>query len=218
MSLANDIERGLKQILGPDCPYVGSVNASRLKSGARVYRISGSNYWHLGHDGKILYQTDFNSPIIEVTRENLEELYQDRKLHIFKWEFYLLARGPENVARELHDALTARGHAVSVKVGPGGVGDGVGAGSAYSTSISVKQLSNPIQPGAWDAESVLGELLSISDSLSDVRSTVDDLSLRLRSLALTIASTKGNKNHDRNPRPDQSAEAEAFRCRPGAVG
>lgn len=172
---------------------------SKLKSGERVYRLIGRGHELRCDDDGSIYYVDRRGPFepdgpffkrISITRDNLDD--KDIKDLLFsKWEFLLLERGPDVVERELREALAEKGHAVEVKIGRGGAGDGTGSGSAYNTSIRVKPLSrtmpSKVTPGSFADTALLAELGAISNELTDVHATVNGLALRLRVLiAMTL--------------------------------
>ena len=196
-SLALDIQNCLKRVLGPECSYVNSPTVSKLMNGARIFRITGwggNQALRRTDDGRVVY-IDREGPFpedaerlyreIEITRDNLSD-EKIRKLQFSDWEYFLLEKGPEVVERELRMALAERGHAVEVKIGPGGAGDGPGAGSAYATSVRVKLLNQPMKPGAVADEAVLNELGAISSELNEVHATINSLALRVRSVLITM--------------------------------
>lgn len=170
--LAKAIESCLEQIL-PDC-YVRRPTRGRLKSGAIVYRIAGSQGIEIGRDGKIYYR-NYPKDDVEVTRENLATVRDSGNYYFGNWEFFVLEKGQERVAAELRDALMALGYPVDVSVG--------GGRSDYQASIAVKPLAGPMADTFPDE---IGELDAITDELTTISTAIIFLVARLRSLLVTV--------------------------------
>jgi hypothetical protein len=182
--LAKDIETCLEQILGDDIRMHGPTR-TKVKSGASVYRITGSPYLGYNETDNIVYAkvdpNDFRSEQVEVTLDNYDEVKEKVRSYFSKWEIALLTRGRDRTRKELQDALIKRGHAVEVRVGGGHNNDW------YPASIAVEQLSRPATPGEkFDAHKLAGELIAIGESLAPLQKTMDDVSLRLRALGIAL--------------------------------
>jgi hypothetical protein len=118
-----------------------SPYSAKLKDGTQVYRISGTG-WGPGtlfkRDGRIWIRpnlSDPNAAPVHVSKEIADGDFQRHDLRFWRWEWYLLDRGPELVTEELDKALHARGvHNIEVQIG--------GGDSGYSTSMAFKVLGS----------------------------------------------------------------------------
>jgi len=181
-NLPKDIETCLKQILGVDS--VGSPNRTKIKSGAVVYRMTGSaELQYLEATHKVLFYDTQSTPQkdVELTPENYDAIYKTiPHCYIRKWEVLVLSRGRERTRKELQDALTRLGHAVEVRIG--GTNNGW-----YPASIAVEQLSRPVKPGdKFDAKMLAGEMIALGEALAPIQKTLDEVSLRLRALGIAL--------------------------------
>jgi hypothetical protein len=91
------------------------------------------------HDGKVWLRKERmgaepQEPV-HITKEIAEGDFQRDDLHFWRWEWYLLDKGPELVTRELDKAIHVRGvHNIEVQIG--------GGDSGYSTSMAFKVLGS----------------------------------------------------------------------------
>jgi hypothetical protein len=140
-TLRHAIHAALAEVLGRDVVFP-SFYTAKLKDGTRVYRISGTG-WGPGtlfkRDGKIWIRpnlSDPNAQPVHVTKEIVDGDYQRDDLPSFwRWEWYLLDKGPERVEQELDKAIHARGvHNIKVEIG--------GGDSGYPTSMAFKVLGS----------------------------------------------------------------------------
>jgi len=177
-NLGKDIETCLEQILSNRVP---SPTKMKLKSGAPVYRITGtSSLMYSETDHKVFTRGD-NYKRVEVTRENFEDLRPNN--HMRWWEIVLLQRGRERTRTELEEALIKLGHAVTVRIG----GSSNNSSSWYPASIAVEQLSKAAAPGdKINATKLAGELIALGEALAPLHKTLDDISLRLRALGIAL--------------------------------
>lgn len=166
--LKKDFVRCLEQIIGKDC-YLPTLNRHRLASGKPVYRVAGSYGLSVSNDGKIWLYNEVHKNL-EITRDNYQESHAP-----FQWEFLVLERGQEEVAKLLREGLAARGHLVDVTIGAGR--------SDYASSIVIRPLAGSIP----DDSDTLGELAAIADELTAVHTTIDGLVRRLCNLLTDAA-------------------------------
>jgi hypothetical protein len=189
-NLGRDIETCLRKLLGDNARSM-SIIRTKLKNGARVYRLSGHpELIYRDTDHKVfVHRNRPGEPFerVEVTLENLNDLKDEFGLYSADWEVALLLRGRERSRQDLENALIALGHAVTVRIG------GNSNDSWYPASIAVEELSKSAKPGdQFDVATLSGELIAIGEALAPLQKTLDDVSVRLRALgiALTINARK----------------------------
>jgi len=178
-SLPKDIETCLKQILGG--VRVRDVNRTRIKSGAIVYRITGTpNVVYEEETNKVFsYGTGQNGLRAEITLDTLDEVNDRTHNYISAWEVAMLTRGRAKTCKELQDALTRLGHAVEVR--------SAANNGWYPASLAIEQLSKPAKPGdKFDAKMLAGEMIALGEALAPIQKTLDEVSLRLRALGIAL--------------------------------
>jgi hypothetical protein len=177
-SLAKDIETCLNQILGVS---VGSANRTKIKSGAVVYRITGTpNVAYEEETNRVFsYGTGNDGRRVEITLDTRDEVNDTTHNYIGAWEIALLTRGRAKTCKELQDALTRLGHAVEVRPASNS--------GWYPASLAIEQLSKPVKPGdKFDAKMLAGEMIALGETLAPIQKTLDDVSLRLRALGIAL--------------------------------
>jgi hypothetical protein len=141
------------ELLGSGEYYMRSFQQSRRKDGGLVFRMTGWGWdggINLADDGNI-YITHAYSGIkkepVMVTADNLEEIL--KKYHFGRWEWNLLTRGTDRVAKEF--AAKLREHGITATVS-------IGEATAYPTTIVVRMQPTPIDQSRPVIESLMARL------------------------------------------------------------